>query len=96
MIFLLGFLVVIGSILGGYMPHGDIRALNQPLEVLIIFCAAVGAYIIANPKQVLFGTLKHLSRVLRGPPHIKAAYLELLGAHVHRVPDRQIQGHADA
>ncbi len=78
MIFLLGLLVVVGSILGGYMPHGDIRALNQPLEVLIIFGAAVGAYIIANPKHVLLGTLKHLSRTLRGAPHKKDAYVELL------------------
>ena len=78
MFFVIGFLVVIGSVLGGYMPHGDIGVLNQPLEVLIIFGAATGAYIISNPKPVLGATLKHLGRVFKGPPHTKAAYLELL------------------
>ena len=78
MTFLIGMVVVFGSVLGGYLPHGSLRALNQPLELLIIFGAAVGAYIIANPGKVLIGTLKHLSRVLRGAPHKKSAYLELL------------------
>ena len=59
------------------MPHGDIAVLNQPLELLIIFGAATGAYIIANPKPVLFATGKHLGRVLKGPPH-KNDFLELL------------------
>ena len=42
MLFLIGFVVVFGSVLGGYMPHGDIRVLWQPLEVLIICGAALG------------------------------------------------------
>lgn len=78
MFFLIGFVVVIGSVLGGYLPHGDIGVLNQPLEVLIIFGAATGAYIISNPKPVLGATLKHLGRILKGPPHKKSDYLELL------------------
>ena len=43
MIFVIGLSVVVGSILGGYMPHGDLAVLNQPLEVLIILGAAIGA-----------------------------------------------------
>ncbi|MDA1132710.1 MAG: flagellar motor stator protein MotA [Proteobacteria bacterium] len=78
MFFLIGLGVVIGSVLGGYMPHGDIAVLNQPLEVLIIFGAATGAFIIANPGSVLKSTLKHLGRVLKGAPHSRASYMELL------------------
>ena len=78
MFFLIGFVVVIGSVLGGYLPHGDIGVLNQPFEVLIIFGAATGAYIISNPKPVLGATLKHLGRIFKGPPHKKSDYLELL------------------
>ena len=78
MLFIVGFLIVCGSVLGGYMPHGDVRVLWQPLEVLIIFGSAVGAFIIANPKHILTGVLKHLSRVMKGAPHSKDAYIELL------------------
>lgn len=78
MFFFIGLAVVIGSILGGYMPHGDIRVLWQPLEFLIIIGAATGGYIIANPKSVLLGTLKQITRVITGGPHKKDHYIELL------------------
>ena len=75
---LIGALIVTGSVLGGYMAHGDIRILYQPFEVLIICGAALGAFVISNPKTVIFGVFKSTGRVLKGPPHNKAAYLELL------------------
>ena len=78
MLFIIGLVVVVGSVLGGYMPHGDIKVLNQPLELLIIFGSAAGAYIIANPSSVLKATLSHMGRVLKGAPHSKADYVELL------------------
>jgi chemotaxis protein MotA len=78
MLFALGFLVVVGSVLGGYLPHGDIRVLWQPLELLIILGAATGAFIIANPASVQVGVLKNLKVLFRGAPYPKAAYLELL------------------
>ncbi len=78
MFFVIGILVVIGSILGGYLPHGNIEVLFQPLEFLIIGGAALGGFIIANPKTVLVGTAKNLTQVLKGPPHDRGSYLELL------------------
>jgi chemotaxis protein MotA len=78
MLFLIGLLVVLGSVLGGYLPHGDIRVLWQPLEVLIILGAAVGAFIIANPKAVQLGVLKSIRVLFKGAPHPSSAYLELL------------------
>lgn len=78
MFFIIGFLVVFGSVLGGYLPHGDIRVLFQPFEFLIILGAAGGAFLIANPKPVISGAARHLSRVIKGPPHNKESYLELL------------------
>jgi chemotaxis protein MotA len=41
MFFLIGLVVVFGSVLGGYLPHGDLGVLIQPLEVLIIGGAAL-------------------------------------------------------
>ncbi len=78
MFFIIGIVVVFGSVLGGYLPHGSFAVLMQPFEVLIICGAALGGYIISNPKYVLLGTGKHLGRVLKGAPHSKAAYLELI------------------
>ncbi len=78
MMFFVGLVVVFGSVLGGYLPHGDIRVLFQPLELLIIFGAAFGAYLVANPGHILKGTLKHFSRVMKRTPHSKETYLELL------------------
>lgn len=78
MLFAIGAVVVIGSILGGYMPHGKIEVLWQPLEFVIIFGCAIGGFIIANPMDVLTGTVKAILRSLKGPPHSKENYLELL------------------
>ena len=79
MFFLIGLAVVIGSVLGGYMPHGDIRVLFQPLEVLIILGAATGGFIIGNPKTVVLAAGKHFVRVLKGgSPFKKNDYVELL------------------
>ncbi len=78
MFFVIGLVIVIGSILGGYMPHGDIMVLWQPLEVLIIVGSAIGGFIIANPMPLIKATMKGVGRVLKTPPHNKDSYLELL------------------
>ena len=78
MLFVIGLVVVVGSVLGGYLPHGDIRVLWQPLEVLIILGAAIGGFIIANPGSVQRGVVRNLKVLLKGAPYPKAAYLELL------------------
>jgi len=78
MFFIIGVVVVFGSVLGGYLPHGNPLVLWQPLEYLIIVGAAVGAFVISNPKPVLAGTVKQIGRIFKGPPHDKDSYVELL------------------
>jgi chemotaxis protein MotA len=78
MFFVIGLVVVIGSVLGGYMPHGNVAVLFQPFEFLIIIGAALGAFVISNPKPILAKTAKQISRIFKAPPYSKAAYLELL------------------
>ena len=76
---LIGFLVVFAAVLGGYvLSHGDIRALWQPYELLIIGGAACGAFIISNPAKVTVDTLKQLPRLLFGKKYTQVFYLELL------------------
>ncbi|MBT4046264.1 MAG: flagellar motor stator protein MotA [Rhodospirillaceae bacterium] len=78
MFFIIGLVVVFGSVAGGYAPHGDFRVLWQPLEFLIILGAAVGGFIISNPKDVTMATGKHLGRLLKSAPYGKQDYVELL------------------
>ena len=78
MLFFVGLIVLFGAILGGYLPHGNIWVLWQPLEFIIIAGAAMGGFIIANPKNVIMGAVKGLGRVIKGSPHSKETYLKLL------------------
>lgn len=48
MLVFLGYLVVIGAVLGGYLlVVGHLSALYQPAEFLIIFGAGLGGFIVA-------------------------------------------------
>lgn len=79
MFFGIGFVVVIVCVFGAYASHGGhLGVLWQPAEVVIIFGAAAGAYIIANPKSVLVGTISGLKSMIAGSPYNKQSYLELL------------------
>ncbi len=79
MLFIVGFLVVVGSVIGGYSVHGDLTVLWQPIEFVIIFGGAFGAFLIANSKRVVMGVVKSMSKVVTGPQYNKEAYEELLG-----------------
>ena len=79
MLLIVGALVVILCTLGGYTAlGGHLAVLVQPFEVVIIVGSAIGAYIIANPKNVLSKTGKALGMALGGKRYSKEQYLELL------------------
>jgi chemotaxis protein MotA len=81
MFFIIGFVLVSASVVGGYAAAGGhLEILWQPLEFVIIFGAMFGGFIIASPKQVLGGVGKALGgTLLKGPSYTKAHYLELIG-----------------
>ena len=79
MIAILGILIVLGAIAGGYlMEHGKLLVLFQPAELLIIFGAAVGTVVIANPLPVLIRIGKGIAGILGGSQFTKAFYTEHL------------------
>ena len=79
MLIIVGFVVVTVCVLGGYVAlGGHMGVLMQPFELVIIGGAAVGAYLSANTKTILTGTLKSMGRILKGARHKKSAYVELL------------------
>ena len=79
MFIVVGLIVVIGSILGGYvMHHGKIAVLIQVNEFIIIGGAGLGAMLIANPMPVVKGIFTGLIGLLKPNPFTKGAYEELL------------------
>ncbi|GHU06234.1 flagellar motor stator protein MotA [Alphaproteobacteria bacterium] len=79
MLVIVGAAIVIVSIVGGYMGNGGhMDILFQPFEFLIILGAAIGAFVIANPKHVTFGLPKAVILALKGSNRNHACYLETL------------------
>jgi chemotaxis protein MotA len=51
---IIGIVLVIGAIVGGYlMEHGHLLVLMQPAELIIIGGASIGTVLIANPLHIL-------------------------------------------
>ena len=79
MLVLFGYLVVIGSVLGGYaLAGGHMGALFQPLELLIIAGAAFGSFVVSNNVKVLKAVFRALPGLLKGSKYTKARYMELM------------------
>jgi len=79
MIIIIGCIVVVVSVIGGFMMGGGhVGALMHPNELIIIGGGALGALIIMSPKKVLIDMFKGIINCLKGAPHSKAAYEELL------------------
>ncbi len=76
---IIGLLIVFGCVFGGYSIHGDMGILWQPIEFVIILGAGAGAFVVANPKSVIIGSMKAFGTLVKGPTYNKEAYLELLG-----------------
>jgi len=76
---IVGVLVVFGCVIGGFlMDKGKLGVLIQPAELVIIFGAAVGTVLTANPIHILKGILAGLIGVLKGTPYNKKRYTETL------------------
>jgi chemotaxis protein MotA len=79
MFLIIGYVVVVGSVLGGYaLGGGHMGALFQPLELLMIGGAAGGAFLVANPGKVVKAALGSIPSLLQGSKYSKARYMELM------------------
>lgn len=79
MLSIIGIVVVLGAIAGGYlMEHGKFLVLVQPSELLIILGSAIGTLVVANPLPVLMRIAQGLMGVVTGTAYTKAYYLETL------------------
>lgn len=78
---IIGAIIVTAAVLGGYiLEHGNLAVLFQPVELLIIGGAAVGAFIISSPSRVLGMVIKSTLGIFSHKGRNKGDYLEILGA----------------
>ena len=79
MFVIIGIVVVIVAIVGGYlMEHGNLKVLVQPAELLIIGGAAVGTVLIANPLHILKEIAAGCAGAFGSSRYSKQGYLETL------------------
>ncbi|WP_058533633.1 flagellar motor stator protein MotA [Legionella saoudiensis] len=80
MLILLGYVVVLVCVFGGFaLGGGHLAAVFQPIELMIIGGAALGALIVGNSMSVLKALGKALPKVFRSEKTSKATYISLLG-----------------
>jgi chemotaxis protein MotA len=76
---ILGLLVVLLSIFGGFAIHGGhLAALFQPTELLMIAGAAIGTFVIANDGKAIRATFRALPSLFESSRYTKALYMELM------------------
>jgi chemotaxis protein MotA len=74
-----GTIVTLLSVFGGYLlAGGHLGALMQPIEVLMITGAGVGAFIIGNGGKTIRATLRLLPALFKGAKYNKDIYMELM------------------
>ncbi len=79
MIQIIGSIVVVGCVIGGFvLEGGHILALWHPTEVLIIVGAAFGAFMTSNPPKVCKGAFTGAIAVVKGPRYKREDYVALL------------------
>ncbi len=81
MIGIVGIIVVLGMVFGGYLAAGGkmgiiLKAL--PFEMMMILGAAAGAFILSNDASAMKHTLKDMGRVFKGPKWHGDDYRDLL------------------
>ena len=74
-----GFVVVIGCVLGGYLMHGgNLAVLWQISEVIIMGGAALGSFFMANPVSLIKETFGKIPKIFLGKELKKQDYVDVL------------------
>ena len=76
---IIGAVIVFVSVVGGFLiEKGNLSVIIQPVEMLIIFGAAIGAFIIASPMKVIKAVIGGVLKILSGKSYSKSDYVEVL------------------
>ncbi|HEY1790741.1 MAG TPA: flagellar motor stator protein MotA [Verrucomicrobiae bacterium] len=78
MIILVGILIVVICVFGGFVfGGGHLLVLVHPNELIIIGGGALGSLVIMSPRKVLIDIVRGLATCMKGAPHSRAAYEDL-------------------
>jgi chemotaxis protein MotA len=78
MLLIVGFIIVLGSVMAGYMMEGGaLLVLNQPAEFLIIGGCAFGTLLVSTPGSVLKLTMQQIVAAM-GSGRSRKDYVDLL------------------
>lgn len=79
MLVIIGYVVVFSTVFGGFaIAGGQMGALYQPTELLIIGGAGLGAFIVGNNGKSIKATLRALPHLFHGSRYTKALYMDLM------------------
>ncbi|MBK4715456.1 MULTISPECIES: flagellar motor stator protein MotA [Tenebrionibacter/Tenebrionicola group] len=79
MLVLIGYVIVFICVFGGFaISGGQLGALWQPSELLIIGGAGVGAFVVGNNGKAIRATIKSFPRLFRGSKYNKEMYMDLM------------------
>ena len=79
MLVIIGYVIVCASVFGGFILAGGHAAiLFQPIELLMIGGAAVGAFFVGNNNKSIKATMKALPTVFKGSHYTREMYMELM------------------
>ncbi|MCJ8506398.1 flagellar motor stator protein MotA [Rhizobium lemnae] len=102
MTIIIGFIVTLGCVLGGYMAMGGhLDVLVQPFELVIIGGAGVGSFIMANPMKVVKDSGKAIGEAFKYAVPKERNYLDVLGVLYSLMRDlrtksrNEIEAHID-
>jgi chemotaxis protein MotA len=76
---IIGYIVVCASVFGGFaMSGGHLASLFQPLELLMIGGAALGAFFVGNNSKSIKATMKAIPSLFKGSHYTRDMYMELM------------------
>jgi chemotaxis protein MotA len=79
MFVIVGYIVVFGCVFGGFaLAGGHLASLFQPIELLMIGGAGLGAFIVSNTGKTIKATMKGFGACFKGSKFNKALYLQLI------------------
>lgn len=77
---LIGILLVVAAVVGGYLGMGgNLAVLWQPFEFVVVAGASCGIFVLAHPMHVVKDTLKAIGELFAGNRVKEHDFLELLG-----------------
>jgi chemotaxis protein MotA len=79
MFYIIGTVVVLGSVAGGFLwAGGNLASLWHPNEILVICGAALGAFMISNPIKLVKQSFSSALGLFKGPKYSRADYVDIL------------------